>query len=555
MRVIFRQFYKGASMPETQPSTKPLWLDTASIHRFGELTGELTVDVCIVGGGITGLTAADILKKAGKTVAVIEMNRVGQAESGHTSAHLTEILDIDFEDLISSFGLENAKLVIGSVRRAIDKIEDNVIAKKIACEFRRVSGWQYTEKRSEIAQIEREADAAGKLGLSYELTDEIPLNRKVARALRLDRQAQFQPVAYMAALAEQISGGGSHIFELTRMLKVDEGKPCRVTTDRGTIFASDVVIATNVPTTNRLLLQTKIANYRTYCIAIRETNPTDLKNLFWDIDDPYHYVRSATYNGIPHIVIGGEDHKTGQDEHTSIHFQKLEDWAHERFKVEAVTHRWSGQVVEPVDGLPYIGRNSLNDHVYVATGYSGTGLTFGTVAAMLISDLILGIENPWAEVYQATRVKPFAGIKDYLSENIDYPSHLIGDRVGGAQQTDTRGLRENQGAIVRIGGKKVAAYRDPEGELTVLSPVCPHMGCYVHWNEAEISWDCPCHGARFGPKGHLLNGPTVHDLAREDYDENAPMIPEKYDHPIRADDPFSPPLATFLTCPLKAQPT
>lgn len=538
----------------TSNATKPLWLETAVIRRFPELTSDLTVDVCIVGGGITGLTAADILKKAGKTVAVIEMNRVGQAESGHTSAHLTEMLDITYGELISSFGLEKARTVMASVRRAIEKIEDNVIAKRINCDFRRVPGYQYTEKRSQIDEIEKEFTDAIKLGLQVELVSELPtLNRKIARAIKLENQAQFQPVAYMAALADAIDGDGSHIFENTRMMKVEETQDeVQVKLENGkTIRAKDVILATNVPTTNRLTLQTKIANYRTYCIAIRETQPTDLKGLFWDLDDPYHYIRTATFNGIPHLVIGGEDHKTGQDEHTALHFQRLEEWAHERFNIEKVTHRWSGQVVEPVDGLPYIGRNALSDHNYVATGYSGTGLTFGTVAAMLLSDLVLGIENPWAEIYQATRVKPLAGIKDYLTENIDYPSHLVGDRIAPAQVKDTHRLRENQGAIVNIGGKKVAAYRDPQGELHVMSPVCPHMGCYVHWNEAETSWDCPCHGARFDAKGHLLNGPTVHDLAREDYDENAPMIPEKYEHPARPDDPFSPPLATFLTCPMK----
>jgi glycine/D-amino acid oxidase-like deaminating enzyme/nitrite reductase/ring-hydroxylating ferredoxin subunit len=532
-------------------STKPLWLDTAMIQKFPEQTGEITVDVCIVGAGITGLTAADILKRAGKTVAVIEMNRVGQAETGQTSAHLTEMLDINYRDLISNFGLEGAKQVAQSVRRAISKIEDHVMTRQIDCDFRRLPGWRYTEKRSEIDQIVNEFEAAIKIGIRCELTDEIPLDRKIARALRIDHQAQFQPIAYLSALAKSLSGGGSHIFENTRMTTVVEGEPCRVTTDHGVIIAGDVILATNVPTTNRLMLQTKIASYRTYCIAIREQRPHDLNNLFWDLDDPYHYIRSAEFNGLPHIIIGGEDHKTGQEPRTAHHFQNLEDWARERFNIDHVSHRWSGQVIESVDGLPFIGRNSLSDHTYVATGFSGTGLTFGTVAAMLLSDLILGIENPWAEIYQATRVKPFAGIKEFLSENIDYPSHFVGDRLAALEQTDTHTLRENQGAIVRIGAKKVAAYRDPGGELHVMSPVCPHMGCYVHWNEAEISWDCPCHGSRFGPTGHLLNGPAVHDLTKESVDENAPMVAEKYEPVIDPENPFSSPLATFLACPFR----
>ncbi len=532
-------------------STRPLWFDTASVPHFPELTGDIVVDVCVIGGGIAGLTAADNLKKAGQRVAVIEMGRIGRGETGHTTAHLTQMLDIDYRKLISDFGLAGAKLVDNSVRTAIDKIENNVSSKQIACDFRRVAGWQYTEKRAEIEQIETEAEAAAQIGIEHELVDEMPWPRKIARGLRLDRQAQFQPISYLASLAKDIDGGGSYIFENTRMTEVHEGEPCRVVTDRGAILAKNVIVAANVPSSNRLFLQTKIASYRTYAIAVRETNPTDLGNLFWDVDDPYHYVRSAAFNGVPHLIIGGEDHKTGHDEHTELHFKKLEEWAHERFHVDAITHHWSGQVVEPVDGLPYIGRNSMSDHVFVATGFSGNGMTFGTVSGILISDLILGIENPWAEIYQASRVKPLASIKNYLSENIDFPSHLIADRLTPAKESDTHHLRENQGAIVRIGGKKLAAYRDPEGELHVMSPVCTHLGCHVQWNDAETSWDCPCHGARFGPKGQLLNGPAVSDLAAEEYDENAPMVPERYENPLRADDPFSPPLATFMTCPLK----
>lgn len=533
-------------------STRPLWFDTAGVPHYPELTDNLNVDVCIVGGGITGLTAADILKAAGQRVAVIEMGRIGRGETGHTTAHLTQMLDIDYRKLISDFGLGGARLVDASVRQAIEKIEANVLNKKITCDFRRVAGWQYTEKRSEIDQIEAEAAAASRIGIEHELVFEMPWSRKIARGLRFGRQAQFQPIAYLAALAASVDGGGSSIFENTRMTEVHEGEPCRVVTDRGTIYAKNVIVATNVPSNNRLFLQTKIASYRTYAIAVREQNPRDLGHLFWDIDDPYHYIRSANFNGVPHLIIGGEDHKTGHDEHAATHFQKLEDWSRERFSVDSVSHHWSGQVIEPVDGLPYIGRNSLSDHVFVATGFSGTGLTFGTVAGVLISDLIRGIENPCAEVYQANRVKPLASVKNFLSENIDFPSHLIGDRFTPAQESDTHRLRENQGAIVSIAGKKVAAYRDPEGELYVMSCVCPHMGCHVQWNDAETSWDCPCHGARFGPKGQLLNGPAVADLAAEDYDENAPMVPERYENPARPNDPFSPPLATFFSCPLKA---
>ena len=529
----------------TNQSTRSIWFEDAVISKYPRFSGDLMVDVCIIGAGITGLTAADILKKAGKTVAVIDAGRVGCGETGHTSAHLTEVLDLDFRDLISKFGKDGAELAAQSSRRAIEKIEDNIIGKQIQCGFRRVTGWQYTEKEEQIADLENEAEAASKIGVSNQVVNELPYSKKVARAIRFDHQAQFQPIAYLSALAKSVDGDGCYIFEETRMLDITDGEPCQVKTENGIITAADVVMATNVPSANRLLLQTKIASYRTYVIAAPILSGPEAGHLFWDIDDPYHYVRSVEMNGRTYLLIGGEDHKTGQDEHTSAHYENLERWARERFDIGEVTYRWSGQVVEPVDGLPFIGKNAMSDNIFVATGFSGNGLTFGTVAGLLISDLILNIENPWADLYDPTRIKPFASLKQFVAENIDYPSHFVADRISTPKEHSLNEIRENQGAIVNIGGKKVAAYRDPEGELTVLSPACPHMGCHVHWNEAEVSWDCPCHGARFGPKGNMINGPAVQDLAKEEYDENAPMIPERYDNPLRPDDPFSPPLVTF----------
>ena len=532
-------------------NTRPLWADTVTIGKQPKQTGQVAVDVCIIGAGITGLTAADLLRRAGKTVAVIDLGRVGSGETSHTTAHLTEVFDLDYRDLISHFGIEGAQLAAQSMRRAIERIEENAAYYDIKCDFQRVAGYQFTESRDQIDEIEDESEAALKVGVPNELIYECPLPFNVQRAMRVEHQAQFNPLTYLEGLARRIPGDGSYIFEETRMLDVQEGEPCRVTTDRGTIIADEVFVAANVPSTNRFFMHTKIAAYRTYAISVKVRDNFDSKNLYWDIADPYHYIRSYVHNGVNHLIIGGEDHKTGQDVHTTAHFERLESWAKERFQVEDVTHRWSGQIIEPVDGLPYIGRNPLSDHVYVATGFSGTGLTMGTMAGMLVSDLVLGNQNPWVDLYDASRVKPLASIRTFISENIDFPSYMISDRVAPAQAKGTDRLREDEGAIVRMGGKKVAAYRDPQGELHVLSPVCPHLGCYVHWNEAEKSWDCPCHGSRFAPTGKLLNGPAVSDLASESVDIEAPMIPERYDQAVRGPEPFGAPILSMFTCPLK----
>lgn len=539
--------------PGSRSDTRPLWLDTAVINKFPQQTGQVNVDVCVIGAGITGLTAAVLLKEAGKSVAVIDISRVGWGETSHTSAHLTELLDIDYRELISRFGIEGAQLACQSARRAIDRIEENCKIYDIECDFKRVSGYRFTEDHEAVDYIEDESEAALDLGVPNELVFEVPLPFSVQRAMRLDHQAQFNPIQYLAGLTRQLRGADDRcfVFEETRMLAVEEGEPCRVSTDRGSIIADEVFIATNVPSLNRVFLHSKIASYRTYAIAFRCRDSFDFRNLYWDIEDPYHYIRSYEHGGSPYLIIGGEDHKTGQDDHTNSHFERLEAWAHDRFRIETVEYRWSGQIIHPVDGLPYIGRNTLSDHVFVATGYAGAGMTLGTVAGMLVSDMIIGHQNPWVELYSASRVKPIASMKSFLSENIDYPSHLIGDRFSPPQKDHAARIRENEGAIIRVGAKKVAAYRDHQGDLHLLSPVCPHLGCYVHWNEAERSWDCPCHGSRFDPTGKLLNGPAVSDLMSEEFDENAPLITERYNTSDKPTDTIGPPILSLFTCPLK----
>lgn len=533
-------------------STHPVWHDLTTIPSYPKQTGYVEVDVCVIGAGITGLTTANLLKRSGKTVAVIDLARIASGESSHTTAHLTEVFDISYRELISKFSYEGAELAAQSVRRSIERIEENSKFYGIDCAFHRLPGYRFTKFRGEVDEIEDEATAALEIGVPNTLLFDAPLPFHTERAIRFDYQAQFDPLKYLHGLSKTIPGDGSFIFEETRMADMEEGEPCRVTTDRGTIIAKDVVFATNVPSANRLFLHTKIAAYRTYAIAAFVNRSFEHDALYWDTHDPYHYIRTYDYNGRSLVIIGGEDHKTGQDGHTDLHFQNLYKWADEHFGIEQLTHQWSGQIIESVDGLPYIGRNPMSDHVYVATGFSGTGMTFGTLAGILISDLITGHPNPWAELYDAARIKPFASLRSFISENIDYPSHLIADRLSPVQNSGITGLREDEGAIVRMGAKKVAAYRDPEGELHLLSPVCPHLGCYVNWNEAEKSWDCPCHGSRFDPKGKLLNGPALADLTNEVYDENAPFIPERYEMPGSPShpSPLGPPLPGLFSCPL-----
>ncbi len=535
-------------------NTHSLWIDTSSAKTYPRLEGDIEVDVAIIGGGITGITAADLLKRSGKRVAVIDFSRVGCGETGHTTAHLTEVLDTSYQDLISNFGIDGGRLACQSSRKAIQRMEVNVQRLKIDCDFRRVPAWVFSETSDEIDWLHSEAEAALSLSVPNTLCDSAPSPFPVKKALRFDHQAQFHPLKYLRAIAETIPGDGSHIFEHTRAIDFQDGEPCKVTTERGTITCKSIFIAANVPISNRLFLHTKIAAYRTYAIAFKAPEAKMIAgNLMWDTLDPYHYIRTAHINGEEYIIVGGEDHKTGHDVHTDTHFQNLIDWCGTRFDFIQVPYRWSGQIINPVDGLPYIGRNSMCDNIYVATGYSGNGMTFGTLAGMLVSDLILGQQNPWTELYAATRVKPMASAKQFLSENIDFPTHLISDRLSASQEPDLEHIRENEGALVRVGAKKIAAYRDTEGQMHMMSPVCPHMGCYVNWNNSEKSWDCPCHGSRFSPVGKLLNGPAVTDLASEEADDTLLYAEQRYEeHPPNA-NPLGSPLMTFM-CPFKTNP-
>jgi glycine/D-amino acid oxidase-like deaminating enzyme len=267
---------------------------------------------------------------------------------------------------------------------------------------------------------------------------------------------------------------------------------------------------------NRIALHMKLAAYRTYAIAYPAPSAMP-DGLYDDCQTPYHYIRTQITPRGRFLIVGGEDHKTGHERETQRCFERLESYARKHFALQGAAHRrWSGQILEPADGLPFIGRNALSKQVYVATGFSGTGVTFGTLAAMLLRDTIMHCDNPWAELYAATRIKPLAQAKRYLAENVDFPAHVIGDRLARGDVRDRAEVAKGQGKLVHENGKMLAVYRDDAGVLHTRSAVCPHLGCHVRWNDAERSWDCPCHGSRFSATGQLRNGPAVSDLARED---------------------------------------
>jgi glycine/D-amino acid oxidase-like deaminating enzyme/nitrite reductase/ring-hydroxylating ferredoxin subunit len=495
--------------------TESLWRATHRLGGFEALRGNLEADVAIVGGGITGLTAAMLLARAGRRVVLLERDGVGAGESGYTTSHLTEAIDARYQALIRDFGEDGAKLAAASSRDAIDWIEALIRETGIECGFTRVTGFLYTERKTDVEQLADELDAARRAGCAVEWVDRVPLPFRTPGGIRWRNQAQLHATAYLDGLLKEAVTQGVQVFENTPVVGVEEDEPCRVETEQGTVRAAQVFVAANVPINNRVLLHTKIAAYRSYTVAA-EAAPELLNGLFWDTDNPYHYSRCQRVDGRSYLIVGGEDHRTGGNTDTEACYERLLQFARTRFGMSEPQYRWSGQIIEPVDGLPFIGRNAASRDVYVATGYSGNGMTFGTLAGMIVSDLMQRRPNPYAELYDATRIKPIAAAYDYVAENVTFPAHLITDRLTSLNAHDgaVQSLRPGEGAVFDSDEGRIAVCRDRQSVLHACSAVCTHLGCDVAWNQAEQTWDCPCHGSRFSPEGKVINGPAVSDLRR-----------------------------------------
>jgi len=493
--------------------------------KFPQFSGDMWVDVVIVGAGISGLTAALLLKQQGLTVALLEKSTVGTGESGHTTAHITEVIDTRYKTLISKFGETGARKAAQSSRDAIECIQSWIKKYRINCAFQRVPAFIYSENPDEADDLKQEMEAMRRAGVEAEMATGLPPELRARTAIKVSEQAQFQPYKYFVALSRLVDGDGCHVFENTTVTEIQDGRPCEITTEHGRLRCGNVIVTAHTPFNNRVFLHTKISNYRTYAIAARLADEKPLQGLFWDTMNPYHYIRSQTLTpdegGGEVLIVGGEDHKVGTSEDTEECFQRLEAFTRERFNVGDFKWRWSGQILEPADGLPYIGLNSLSEHVYVATGYTGNGMTFGTFAGMLLSDLVLGHPNKCTDLYDATRIKPIAAAYEFVSHNLDVAKQYVGDWLSRGEVDSVQEIAPEHGKLVTVNGRKVAVYRDDAGGIHALSPVCPHLGCQVHWNSAEKSWDCPCHGSRFTCKGEVVNGPAVDNLQPVDLEKLA----------------------------------
>lgn len=497
--------------------TTSYWIASAGLPQFPPPSRDLDVDAVIVGGGITGITAAYLMKRAGLKVALLERERCARIDTGHTTAHLTSVTDLRLHEMISNFGRDSARAVWDAGGTAIDQIVSLIRAEDIACDFRWVPGYLHVPTGANpnkyAKEIERELAAAKEIHVTAEYVEKIPSLE--VPGIKFPHQAIFHPRKYLAALLAAIPGDGSHVFEDAAVEEVLE-RPLAVKSGDARLCCRYLVLATHNPlmgntgTTSALLFQTKLALYTSYALGAKVPVGSLAEASFWDLDDPYYYLRVEKRGDHDYAIFGGEDHKTGQDHDTIAAYRRLEEKLLSFAPQARVDYRWSGQVIETNDGLPLIGETA--PHQFAATGYGGNGMTFGTLGAMMAVDAMLGRRNPWQKLLDVHRKKVFGGTWDYLTENKDYPYYMLRDWLAGAEGKSLDELPRGEGRILNLGGKKVAAHRDENGKVTLCSPVCTHLQCIVGWNPAERTWDCPCHGSRFKPNGEVISGPAEEPL-------------------------------------------
>jgi glycine/D-amino acid oxidase-like deaminating enzyme/nitrite reductase/ring-hydroxylating ferredoxin subunit len=501
------------------------WIDTTPRTDYPALPGDVSADVAVLGGGLVGLTAAVLLKRLGKTVAVLEARRIAEGVTGHTTAKVTSQHKLIYDTLTKDHGEGKARLYAEANEAAIDRIEAFVYEKNIDCEFRRLPAYVYTESRETVLQLQAEVEAARRVGLPASFVEEAPLPFPVEGAVRFEEQAQFHVRRYLLPLAEEIPGDGSHLFENTRALHVKEGAQCRIQTDRGNVIAKDVIIASHIPFTFKGEFWGKSYPQREYGIAARIGQTVASEGISISAESPTRSVRTASRNGETVLIVVGEVHKTGEEPDTEQRYRNLEEWARERFGVTEFENRWSAQDYYSMDGLPYVGRiGSGSEHVYVATAFAAWGMTNGTAAAMLLSDLIAGKENEWTHLYDSTRTSPFAS-KSLYKEGLEQAAHFVKDRFHGAD--NVADVAPGEGRIVGRPGGQTAVYRDLQGEVHAVSARCTHLGCIVSWNPAETSWDCPCHGSRFSVDGEVIQGPAVRNLEEKNRHSHSRVVRRK----------------------------
>lgn len=473
---------------------------------------DVTVDVAVLGGGIVGVTTALLLKREGLTVALVEADRVGAGVTGHTTAKLSSLHGLTYDSVRSGFGDDGARAYadlneagIALVRRLAEELA-------IECDLRTKPAFTYAPDESDAQKVRTEVEAARAAGLRATFATDTGLPFPVAGAIRVEDQAEFHPRRYLLGLARAVDGDGSAVFEHTRALRVHDGAPARVETTGRTVTADHVVVATHIPFLDRGLYFARTHPERSYALLCRIAGEPP-EGMYLSTEQPAHTLRSVPLEGEELLLVGGESHKTGEGGDVAARYARLEAFAREYFDVRSVDYRWATQDNMPIDGVPYVGRLApLSKRLLTATGFKKWGLAAGTAAGEVLRDAVLDCPNPWAELLDPGRFKPLAAARSAVTENAKVGAHFVADRLLRGVSLTVGDLGPGEAGIVRDGLRRLAAYRDESGEVHAVSAACTHLHCFVAWNSGDRTWDCPCHGSRFGIDGQVLHGPATQPL-------------------------------------------
>ncbi|WP_353856197.1 FAD-dependent oxidoreductase [Bacillus sp. Bos-x628] len=500
--------------------SQSLWLADKKKDSFPSVSEDLTADVIIVGGGITGIATAFEMTERGLDVIMIDANELMQGTTGHTTAKVTSQHDVYYHELIQHIGMPNARLYVEANEKAKELIQTRVKEHQIECQLEVRDAYLYTKEESGVKKLKKELDAYKQLGIDHDWKTELPFDPEIKAALVMKQQAQFHPLHYLNALVQLLIERGVRIYENTAAVDVKEGhRPAVITKNGHHLTGRYIISCSHFPFYDgKGLYFTRIHPNQSYVVAAKTNKPLP-DGMYLGIDQPSHSLRTAKINGEKVVLIGGEGHKTGQGGDARTHYEALEKFGHEILGIQEVLYRWSTHDLVTMDKIPYIGYLTKNHpNILVATGFRKWGMTTSHVAATLIGDLIEGKSNPYESIYIPSRFVPDPFVKEFIKENANVAAQLITGKLNRPDQTIDN-LKPGEGGIVSYEHKKCGAFKSEDGNVVLVDTTCTHLGCEVAWNNSDRTWDCPCHGSRFSVTGEVVEGPAKKPLKRSYYEQ------------------------------------